>query len=490
MSIRHCEPWQTGQPGGNGVYNYVSGFPTQTFSASNYWVDVVFNTSIAPDTTPPTVSSVSFPNGSTGVNPGANVTATFNEALNPATVTTATVLLRNPSGNLVPASITYDAATRTVTINPQSALAASTTYTVTILGGANGVKDAAGNALSGNFTWSFTTGTLPTCPCTIWDNATTPALAAESDSNAVEVGVKFRAEIDGSLIGLRFYKGEGNTGTHVGHLWTSNGILLASVTFTNETATGWQQANFPTPVGITANTTYVASYYAPLGHYALDESYFTAAVVKPPLRALADGEDGSNGVYRYGASGFPTQTFNASNYWVDVVFSTDPPPPDTTPPTVSTVLPAIGATGVVTGATVRATFSEIMNATTITTSSVTLRNATNQLVPAGVSYDSVTRTAVLTPSSPLASQTTYTATVKGGASGVQDTAGNALAADFSWSFTTGTPPGQGPGGPILIIAGDTDPFGRYYAEILRTEGFNAFAVSTYVIGFSSDARRL
>ena len=135
-------------------------------------------------------------------------------------------------------------------------------------------------------------------------------------------------------------------------------MLLASVTFTNETATGWQQANLPTPVGVTANTTYIVSYYAPVGRYALNEPYFTAAVVKAPLRALADGEDGSNGVYRYGASGFPTQTFNASNYWVDVVFSTDPPPPDTTPPTVSGVLPASGATGVVTGATVRATFSE------------------------------------------------------------------------------------------------------------------------------------
>ena len=60
---------------------------------------------------------------------------------------------------------------------------------------------------------------------------------------------------------------------------------------------------------------------------------------------------------------------------------------------------------------------------------------------------------------------------------MQDTAGNALAADFSWSFTTGTPLDQGPGGPILVIADDADPFGRYYAEILRTEGFNAFAVS-------------
>ena len=92
-----------------------------------------------------------------------------------------------------------------------------------------------------------------------------------------------------------------------------------------------------------------------------------------------------------------------------------------------------------------------MNATTINTSSFSLRNPANQLVTAGVSYDSVTRTATLTPSSPLGKQTTYTATVKGGSTGVKDMAGNALVASVSWSFTTGIPPDQGPGGPILII---------------------------------------
>jgi hypothetical protein len=79
--------------------------------------------------------------------------------------------------------------------------------------------------------------------------------------------------------------------------------------------------NFSTPIAITANTTYVVSYRAPRGHYAADEQYFTAAYTNAPLRALADGEQGGNSVYRYGASGFPTQTYNAANYWVDVVFT-------------------------------------------------------------------------------------------------------------------------------------------------------------------------
>ena len=96
---------------------------------------------------------------------------------------------------------------------------------------------------------------------------------------------------------------------------------MATATFSNETASGWQQINFTTPVAITANTTYVASYHAPNGKYSVDENYFNSSLVSGPLQGLADGMDGSNGVYRYGStSGFPTDTFNKSNYWVDVVF--------------------------------------------------------------------------------------------------------------------------------------------------------------------------
>jgi hypothetical protein len=67
--------------------------------------------------------------------------------------------------------------------------------------------------------------------------------------------VKFRADSNGFVTGLRFYKGPQNTGSHVGHLWTSTGTLLASVTFTGESASGWQQVTLPTPVAVTANTT-------------------------------------------------------------------------------------------------------------------------------------------------------------------------------------------------------------------------------------------
>jgi hypothetical protein len=129
--------------------------------------------------------------------------------------------------------------------------------------------------------------------------------------------------VDGLVTGVRFYKGSQNTGTHVGRLWTSSGQLLAQATFTNETASGWQQVSFATPVAIKANTVYVVSYHAPAGRYSVDDGYFQTADTNGPLRALANGESGGNGVYRYGSGGvFPNSTYGSANYWVDVVFRT------------------------------------------------------------------------------------------------------------------------------------------------------------------------
>ena len=86
----------------------------------------------------------------------------------------------------------------------------------------------------------------------------------------------FSSEVSGSVTGIRFYKASTNTGTHIGSLWSASGTLLGSATFTNETASGWQQASFSSPIQITANTTYVAAYLAPKGHYSDTSSGFAA----------------------------------------------------------------------------------------------------------------------------------------------------------------------------------------------------------------------
>ena len=183
------------------------------------------------------------------------VTAVFDEA-----VTAAKAELRTPAGTLVPATTAYAAATRTLTLTPTAALAASTTYTATV----TEATDPTGNVMD-PASWNFTTAAASTnnCPCTIWAASAVPE-RTDPDTSSVELGVRFRAAQDGFITGIRFYKPSVSTGTHVGSLWTNTGTRLATVTFTNESASGWQQALFTSPVPVTANTTYVASYFSPV----------------------------------------------------------------------------------------------------------------------------------------------------------------------------------------------------------------------------------
>ena len=428
----------------NGVYSYApaSVLPSETFQGSNYWVDVVFDTDIAdtpPDTAGPIVIATMPAQGVPNVPVGSALRATFDEAIQPATINTATFELRDALGAQVTGAVTYDPLTRNATFTPASALAYSTAYTATIKGEAGGVADVAGMAMAANYSWSFTTAGPDGCPCTIWSDSATPAVLNDPDTRPVEVGVKFRAQADGFITALRFYKGPNATGTHVGHLWKSDGTLLATATFTSETAFGWQQAALPAAVEVQAGVTYVASYFAPDGGFSKTAAYFDgAAFTNPPLTALADDATTSNGVFNIDGSGFPTASFGASNYWVDVVFDTTPPVPDSTPPTVASTVPAAAALGVSTTAPISATFSESIDPATLVADTFEVRRPGGTRVSGQISYNTVTRTAALTPTQPLEYGAIYTATLRGGAglSTVKDRAGNSLAADYTWSFTT------------------------------------------------------
>ncbi|WP_433971185.1 DUF4082 domain-containing protein [Tunturiibacter lichenicola] len=158
---------------------------------------------------------------------------------------------------------------------------------------------------------------------TIFPASSTPGTIDHGNPAPTELGVQFKSDTTGYITGLRFYKATTNTGTHVAHLWTTSGVLLQSATFTNETASGWQQVNFATPVQVTANTVYIASYWAPVGHYSIDFNYFkTKGVDNAPLHALQNGVNGGNGVYFHASkSKFPSANYESSNFWVDVVYS-------------------------------------------------------------------------------------------------------------------------------------------------------------------------
>jgi WD40 repeat protein len=415
------------------------------------------------DTTSPTVTSKSPLAGSTGINQGVVVTTTFNEAINPATINSSTLELRDSSGNSVVASIGYNTNTHTAVLTPALPLAGSKLYTATIKGGTSDprIKDLSGNALVANISWSFTTQAQPCSisSCSVWSNTTTPSNPQENDPNSVELGVKFRSDLNGVITGIRFYQANSGAGagrTFQATLWdlvTQTPLATGTVT---STTSGWQQVSFSTPFTINANKVYVASYHAPNGNYAGDNGFFAASGVdNSPIHLLRDGENGSNGVYVYGVSrAYPTNTWQSSNYWVDVVFSTNIPA-DTTPPSVISTAPTANATGVNPASSVTVIFSEAMSASTINNTTIELRNSTGALVPAAISYNSGTNIAALTPtcSMPpcsLLASTVYTAKVIGGINGVKDLAGNALAVDKAWTFTTGIDPCSLLGGNPIV----------------------------------------
>jgi hypothetical protein len=458
----------------NGVYRYgaAAAFPSDTFNSTNYWVDAKFDRTKPPDTRPPRVGSADPAANGTGVAPNSKVSVTFDEPVDPLTVNTGSILLKDDLGSAVAGTVAYDAATWKATLTPATNLAYGKSYTATVKSGTAGVTDLAGNRLA--LDYNFTFSTPAQCPCTIFASDAPTSTQAVKDQ-PLEIGVKFRSSEDGFITSLRFYKHSNNTGTHVAHLWSATGTLLATTTYRNETASGWQQVELPNPVAVTKDTTYVASYHSSAGFFGFDPAALNKAVNRAPMQALANGVDGGNGVYRYGASAFPNQTYNSTNYWVDATFDRTIPP-DTRGPTVIETNPANGAIDVPRTATVKAVFDEPLNAASVTPSAFTLRNPQGVAVPATTSYDPQTKTAELRPTGVLAYSTAYTATLKGGAGGVTDVAGNPIAADMTWTFTSVAQPlSEGPGGPILVVTDPANRFSEYYAEILRSEGLNAFA---------------
>jgi hypothetical protein len=154
----------------------------------------------------------------------------------------------------------------------------------------------------------------------IWSVNPTPQTYEDSP---VELGVKFSSSVAGLVKGIRFFSANNISGEYTGHLWSADGTLLASATFTNVSVNGWQEVLFSEPVNIEANTIYVASYHTPSGIYAATAGGLNAAVYNgSSLTALSNDSTGGNGVYSYDDPGFPTNTHNATNYWVDVIFST------------------------------------------------------------------------------------------------------------------------------------------------------------------------
>ncbi|GGR51423.1 hypothetical protein GCM10010168_82840 [Actinoplanes ianthinogenes] len=306
---------QSGVSGPNGVYLYGAngGFPNQTWGDTNYWVDVVVDTSTAV-TTPPVVTVKSPASGDVGVARNAAVTATFDHDVDPEKL----AFTLKAGGTAVTAKVSYDDTTHKATLRPDAALAPNTAYTASVQ-----ATDAWGNAMPAATTWTFTTGTGVICPCTVFSPASTPDVESAGEAASLELGMRFTSDIDGYVTGVKFYKGDRNTGTHTGTLWTAGGQELATGTFQNETNSGWQTLKFATPVAIDKDVPYVVSYHTNVGFYSYSSAYFAQARSSYPLTGVADSGTGHNGLFKATANReFPTSSWNATNYWVDAIFST------------------------------------------------------------------------------------------------------------------------------------------------------------------------
>jgi hypothetical protein len=262
------------------------------------------------------VTGVSPAAGATGIQRDSTVLVTFNRSADPSTLTSATVRLKDAAGTVVPAALTYDAATRTVTLKPNAWLNASVSYTVEATTGA---KAADGTPLAGLRTSAFTT---TTCPCSLFAATAAPTAIGNPTSDgrsgagpfSYELGMKFTVSRTATLIGIRYYRDSRETGTHTGRLWSASGTSLGTVTFTGESASGWQVALFATPLTLTANTTYVVSVNAN-AYFGVTTSGLATQLTSAPISSVVGG----NGVFGAAAGTFPTGSYSSSNYFADVV---------------------------------------------------------------------------------------------------------------------------------------------------------------------------
>ena len=288
-------------------------FPSQSGGSTNYYVDVVFQpvAQAAPVAVADSVGPAQM--GTAFVISAATLLGNDTDA-NGDTLTISSV------GGASHGTVSLNAQGTEVTFTPDAGYSGGAGFTYSI-------SDGQGGSASAGVSLSVVPGSA--LPVSFFAPDATPAVPSENDSSAVELGMQFQVSVAGTVTGIRFYKGAGNTGTHTGTLWSSDGQALATVTFVAESASGWQTAMFSNPVAVTPGQTYTASYHTGTGHYSDTADYFTAPKTSGPLTTPVNA-----GVYAYGStSQRPTNSFNAANYFVDVVFQ----PAGQAPPVATTI---------------------------------------------------------------------------------------------------------------------------------------------------------
>ncbi len=455
-----------------------------------------------PGLIPPTVISETPVSGAAGVCPNTVVTATFSVAMNPATINATTFTLTGPGTTPVAGVVTYNASSNTATFTPSSALALNTLYTATITTGA---IDVYGIALASNLVWSFTTSseacappsvvskTNPVCPNLVVTATFSEAMLASTINTTT-----FTLTGPGSaaVAGAVTYDASSNTAT-----FTPSSALALSTLYTATITTGAQNINgnalasdfvwtFTTSSEACAPPT-VISETNPVCPNAVVTATFSEAMNPATINTTTftlqgPGTTPVTGVVTYAAS---TATFTPSSplalstlYTATIttgaqnlngnalasnfVWTFTTGTSSCAPPTVISVAPPNGSSGICPSTLVVATFSEAMNPSTINTTTFTLTAPGPTPVAGTVSYVVSSYVATFTPTNPLDLNTVYTATITTGA---QDLAGNGLASDYVWTFTTSASACQ----PIVPL-GSACSFGILGGSTVTNSGTSTF----------------
>ena len=317
----------------------------------------------------------------TGVAINTQVTATFNKAMNPSTITTSSFTLACPAGTAVTGSVVYDANSRVATFTPSANLPLSTRCVATITTAA---QDTGGTPLANAFVWSFDTGSA------VDDVAPTVTSQSPAQDAVAAINTQVTATFSEEM--------------------TPGSVTVSS--FTLKTTSGDVPVEGSVAYAVGART----ATFTPASPLASNTQY--TATVSTVATDLAANPLAANKIW----------TFSTA----DVL--------DTTPPTVTLTNPVSDGTAVCLNKTVNATFSEAMDPLTLTTTQLTLAPSSSLSTPvtAVISYDAGTQTVSINPSANLLPSTAYTATVLSGATGVKDLASNAMVANKVWQFTTGT----------------------------------------------------
>jgi len=261
-------------------------------------------------------------------------------ALTPASASTQTgtaisytATVQDANGNTVTRAtnpVTFSVSGLSGSFSPPSPVAASggiarSSFTATTSG--TGTVSVSSAGLTGaSATLTVSAATPPSAQSLFTTQV--PALANASDGVPYELGMTFRLARSGQITALRYWKASSDSGTHIGRIWSATGTQLAAVTFSGESASGWQQQALSSPLLVQANTTYVVSVNI-ASNFAFTDSGLSSSVSNGDISSVADG---ANGVFG-SPFAFPTNSYHSSNYFRDIVFVAD---------SVSTITKLIG----------------------------------------------------------------------------------------------------------------------------------------------------